>query len=311
MLRVVNQPVRGLGFRLTLPLSEFECERKLTIPQLTRFSILPHIISSLSLLPSRQLMEILDNDDHSDIIAWLPHGRGFVIYRKKAFEQKILPRYFNKQSKYSSFTRKLNRWGFCRVTRGPESGAYYHQYFRKGGHRLVMQMSCQNGGRYSEGAAAAASALKPRSAGAAEMGGLGLGSMAGSALASSMGGAAVTSFYPALSLQSVTAEQSVLQQQQQNLLMQQLLQQQMVHRALASQQAQALAAVQQPSSQQLMAFNFPGAFAQQQLLVGQQQLSPQQRAMMVGSGVGGGSGEGEGSGQNLSPSSWQQQQHSP
>lgn len=92
----------------------------------------------------QRLMEILENEENTDIISWLPHGRGFVIFRKKAFEQKILPKYFHKSSKYSSFTRKLNRWGFVRVTRGPEIGAYYHRNFQRGGHRLVQQMSCQS-----------------------------------------------------------------------------------------------------------------------------------------------------------------------
>ena len=37
-----------------------------------------------------------------------------------------MPMYF-KQSKYTSFTRKLKRWGFTRVTTGAEQGAYYHK----------------------------------------------------------------------------------------------------------------------------------------------------------------------------------------
>jgi hypothetical protein len=94
-------------------------------------------------------MEILDNEDYADVISWLPHGRGFVIFRKKAFESKILPKHFHKQSKYSSFTRKLNRWGFVRVTRGPESGAYYNEFFQRDGHRLCMQMSCQSNAKVS------------------------------------------------------------------------------------------------------------------------------------------------------------------
>ena len=89
-------------------------------------------------------MEILDEKSNNDAIDWLPHGRGFIVLRKKEFEENILPKYFHKQSKYSSFTRKLNRWGFTRVTRGPEAGAYYNQHFRRGGHRQVMQMSCQS-----------------------------------------------------------------------------------------------------------------------------------------------------------------------
>jgi D-serine deaminase-like pyridoxal phosphate-dependent protein len=94
-------------------------------------------------------MEILDNEDYADIISWLPHGRGFVIFRKKAFELKILPKHFHKQSKFSSFTRKLNRWSYVRVTRGPETGAYYNEFFRRDGHRLCMQMSCQSNAKSS------------------------------------------------------------------------------------------------------------------------------------------------------------------
>lgn len=48
------------------------------------------------------------------------------------------------KQKYTSFTRKLNRWGFTRVTRGPETGAYYHKFFQRGDTRLCMQMSCQS-----------------------------------------------------------------------------------------------------------------------------------------------------------------------
>jgi HSF-type DNA-binding len=92
----------------------------------------------------QQLMEVLDNEQNADIIGWLPHGRAFVIYRKQDFETDVLPKYFYKQSKYSSFTRKLNRWGFVRVTRGPETGAYYHRCFKRGEHRLCMQMSCHS-----------------------------------------------------------------------------------------------------------------------------------------------------------------------
>ena len=90
-----------------------------------------------------QLMEILNLEQHADIITWLPHGKAFIIYKKKKFAAEVLPVYF-KQSKFTSFTRKLNRWGFTRVTRGPETGAYYHKFFQRDDSRLCMQMSCQN-----------------------------------------------------------------------------------------------------------------------------------------------------------------------
>ena len=74
----------------------------------------------------QKLMAVLDNDQLSDIVTWLPHGKGFIILQKKRFASEVMPLYF-KQSKFTSFTRKLNRWGFTRVTRGPDSGAYYHK----------------------------------------------------------------------------------------------------------------------------------------------------------------------------------------
>eukprot|EP00547_Thalassionema_nitzschioides_P001140 CAMPEP_0194213276 /NCGR_PEP_ID=MMETSP0156-20130528/13702_1 /TAXON_ID=33649 /ORGANISM="Thalassionema nitzschioides, Strain L26-B" /LENGTH=299 /DNA_ID=CAMNT_0038941267 /DNA_START=271 /DNA_END=1170 /DNA_ORIENTATION=- len=91
----------------------------------------------------QKLMDILNGGEHSDVIAWLPHGKGFIISKKKKFAAKVLPKYF-KQSKYSSFTRKLNRWGFVRVNRGPELGAYYHKFFQRGNLRLCFQMSCRS-----------------------------------------------------------------------------------------------------------------------------------------------------------------------
>lgn len=88
-------------------------------------------------------MEILSNESHADVVSWLTHGKGFMIYQKKRFAAEVLPNYF-KQAKFTSFTRKLNRWNFARITRGPETGAYYHEYFQQGNLRLCMQMCCQN-----------------------------------------------------------------------------------------------------------------------------------------------------------------------
>jgi HSF-type DNA-binding len=87
-------------------------------------------------------MEMLDDPQNVEMMAWLPHGRAFAIYRKREFASEVLPKYFLKAAKYSSFTRKLNRWGFVRVTRGPETGAYYHRLFRRNERRLVLQMTC-------------------------------------------------------------------------------------------------------------------------------------------------------------------------
>ncbi|KAL7465373.1 hypothetical protein ACHAXS_005695 [Conticribra weissflogii] len=91
----------------------------------------------------QKLMEVLANREISDIITWLPHGKGFIILQKRKFAAEVMPLYF-KHSKFTSFTRKLNRWGFTRITRGPETGAYYHKFFQRDNHLLCMQMHCQS-----------------------------------------------------------------------------------------------------------------------------------------------------------------------
>jgi len=53
---------------------------------------------------------------------------------------KVMPMYF-KQSKYTSFTRKLKRWGFTRVTTGAEQGAYYHKVSYIGGFCVPLYIT--------------------------------------------------------------------------------------------------------------------------------------------------------------------------
>ena len=113
----------------------------------------------------QRLMELLDDSSNDDVIGWLPHGQGFLIFQKRRFAAEIMPKYF-KQSKFTSFTRKLNRWGFTRISRGLETGAYYHPGFKKGNLRLCLQMTCQSlkgpgsAGTASKAAAAAAANRK-------------------------------------------------------------------------------------------------------------------------------------------------------
>ncbi|EEC43424.1 predicted protein [Phaeodactylum tricornutum CCAP 1055/1] len=88
-----------------------------------------------------KLMKVLSTKEFSEIIGWLPSGKSFSIIKPKVFTVEILPTYF-KSAKYSSFTRKLHRWGFMRHYRGPEAGAFYHKDFQKGRLDLVEQMTC-------------------------------------------------------------------------------------------------------------------------------------------------------------------------
>lgn len=61
-------------------------------------------------------------EEHKDgndtfCIAWLPDGKSFVVRNPDEFTRQVLPKFF-KATKFSSFTRKLYRWGFRQVNRG-------------------------------------------------------------------------------------------------------------------------------------------------------------------------------------------------
>ena len=87
-----------------------------------------------------------------DVVSWLPDsqcqiteggmvtGGGteqrqrrhlFKVHNPTKFCTTIMPNYFN-QTKYKSFLRQLNFYGFERVTCGPHRGSYWHKKFIRG-----------------------------------------------------------------------------------------------------------------------------------------------------------------------------------
>jgi hypothetical protein len=89
-----------------------------------------------------KLHRILDQvaaEGLSHIISWQPHGRCFVIRKPKEFADHVMPGYF-RQTKLTSFQRQLNLYGFNRVTRGHDSGGYYHELFLRGKPFLCKHM---------------------------------------------------------------------------------------------------------------------------------------------------------------------------
>uniref|UniRef100_A0A7S4SHJ4 HSF-type DNA-binding domain-containing protein n=1 Tax=Ditylum brightwellii TaxID=49249 RepID=A0A7S4SHJ4_9STRA len=88
----------------------------------------------------QKLMDVLMNGPEDDnVVAWLPDGKSFVILDPDEFVSKRLP-YAFKKCKYSSFTQKLNRWGFVRMASGTGVGCFHHQLFQKGRIDLCLMM---------------------------------------------------------------------------------------------------------------------------------------------------------------------------
>lgn len=75
----------------------------------------------------------------STSVAWLEHGRGFRILDEQVFIEQAAPLFF-KQSKIRSFYRQLNLWGYKRLTKGPDAGAWYDDHFLRGLPEKMKEM---------------------------------------------------------------------------------------------------------------------------------------------------------------------------
>ena len=57
-----------------------------------------------------KLHYILSNPKYQDCVAWLPHGRAWRVLKPKAFERRIIPKFFRSE-KYASFMRQVRQAG--------------------------------------------------------------------------------------------------------------------------------------------------------------------------------------------------------
>jgi hypothetical protein len=79
------------------------------------------------------LEEVHREGTDTKLVSWSPDGTSFRVHKPALFERNILPRYFT-QTKYRSFQRQLNHYGFHRIVRSPPSslfmeGGYWHPDF--------------------------------------------------------------------------------------------------------------------------------------------------------------------------------------
>mmetsp|Transcript_50132 Transcript_50132/g.76231 ORF Transcript_50132/g.76231 Transcript_50132/m.76231 type:complete len:298 (+) Transcript_50132:122-1015(+) len=84
----------------------------------------------------------VEQDEETYCVAWLPDGKSFVIRNPDEFTRQVLPKYF-KATKFSSFTRKLYRWGFRQVNRGigPDDPIIFgNEFFQRDNLVLMTKM---------------------------------------------------------------------------------------------------------------------------------------------------------------------------
>lgn len=88
-----------------------------------------------------QLHDMLDDAQKlrfQDIVSWHPDGKSFVIHDPHSMTI-VLEKYFN-QTKYKSFLRQLQNYGFSRQLRGLQKGRCSHPLLIRGRKSLCMKM---------------------------------------------------------------------------------------------------------------------------------------------------------------------------
>jgi hypothetical protein len=89
-----------------------------------------------------RMLEAVENEGRQSIVSWNIDGTSFQVHNIERFVTEVLPKHF-KQSKYKSFQRQLNFYGFKRVTSGPDEGCYGHPAFVGGNEELCRTIKRQ------------------------------------------------------------------------------------------------------------------------------------------------------------------------
>ena len=134
-----NQPQLNIGGdlagfeRIPQPSNETNTRRASALMQGADVLDLPHksVKRRRTKTFPQKFMDALLKYASEDAVTWLPDGKSFVVVDDDVFVQKVLSHDF-KASKYSSFVRKLHRWGFVRLTSVTGKDCFHHPLFQKG-----------------------------------------------------------------------------------------------------------------------------------------------------------------------------------
>jgi hypothetical protein len=91
-------------------------------------------------LKLHDMLDAARDEGFESIVSWLPDAvNGFKVHIPHAFVTHVMPRFF-RQTKYKSFQRQLNLWGFDGAKCGPGNCGYMHTCFVRGNPSLCSHM---------------------------------------------------------------------------------------------------------------------------------------------------------------------------
>ena len=88
------------------------------------------------------MMRYVKEQDEGFCIQWCEDGKSFIIRNPDDFTRQVVPKFF-KATKFSSFTRKLYRWGFRQINRGigPDDPIIFgNEFFQRDDESLIAKM---------------------------------------------------------------------------------------------------------------------------------------------------------------------------
>lgn len=78
-----------------------------------------------------QLLQASSSEGYDHIISWRRNKTSFQVWDQCEFVRTLMGKHF-RQTKYKSFQRQLNIYGFQRLPHGEFRGAYFHPYLVSG-----------------------------------------------------------------------------------------------------------------------------------------------------------------------------------
>lgn len=86
------------------------------------------------------MLEEAEREGFTNIVSWVQGGVAFKVHDSDGFVSRLMPNFFD-QSKYESFRRQLNLYGFSRVTRGTNKGFISHPHFVRSNRTLCRNIT--------------------------------------------------------------------------------------------------------------------------------------------------------------------------
>jgi hypothetical protein len=78
------------------------------------------------------MLEDAEAKGFQEIVSWQSGGKSFKVLNVTRFSEEIMGLYFQQRTKYKSFQRQLNIYGFRRIHSGVHKGGYAHSSFIRG-----------------------------------------------------------------------------------------------------------------------------------------------------------------------------------